>query len=147
MDEVRDALDWYADNAPDAFGAAIYERALGVEAQAIRNCPVDTGRLRSSAFVAAPEERSSGKVAVLIGFGTDYAVEVHETAKDYTTGGYKYLRRAMDSKKSQIAEQIAKAAHHFMEQGTGIAILDKTGIPEKPNPDGNDFSSGPPGSL
>jgi len=145
-DEVDEALDFYQEKAPEAFGAAIYERALSVEADSIRNCPVDTGRLRSSAFVSAPIE-DGDQVFCVIGHGTDYAVEVHEAPKNYVNGDFKYLRRALDQHKGDLGAQIAKASKVFLEREVGIATLKNTGMREEPADDKTDYQNGPPGDL
>lgn len=75
------------------------EGALFTEAEVImgvakRRTPVDTGRLRSSGHVKPPTTRS-GKSEVILGFGTDYAVYVHERPARHTVGQAKYLESAV----------------------------------------------------
>ncbi len=70
-----------ARQAPEAFGAALYQEANSVLADAIPITPVEFGALRRSGHVAPPV-LAGPRVSVTLGFGgaaAPYAVYVHET--------------------------------------------------------------------
>lgn len=78
-----------------------------VLAEAKRNVPVDSGRLRDSGQVKPTPD---GGVAVTFGEGLpdDRAVVVHEkTELHHGSGEAKYLERAMAARRAQVAETIA----------------------------------------
>lgn len=137
MRKMQRKIDRLRKEAPEAVGAALYERAVGVMTDSKKQTPVDTGRLRSSGFVSAPMEVGpGGGMKVVMGYGTEYAVFVHEdTDASHTTGNAKYLEKALNAKAGQMAEQIAKAAEAMMERGVGLeAIGQGNEFPQKPNP-------------
>ena len=74
--------------------------AIHVKGEAQKLCPVDTGNLRSSAFVTTGRSRS-GPYAK-IGFGAYYAVYVHEINKRYRVGQWKFLETALRRSRSTI---------------------------------------------
>ena len=64
-------------------GADILRRARAVETQAIRLCPVDTGRLRSSIHIEGPQRGRTG-IAYDVVAATNYAI--------YVELGTRYMR-------------------------------------------------------
>ena len=44
------------EQADGAIGAAIYEEALDIDAKAVGQMPVDTGRMRASHYVTPPQD-------------------------------------------------------------------------------------------
>ena len=68
------------------------ENAMGVS---IRRTPVDTGNLRATGHVKPPERRG-GTVTVLLAYGTDYAIYVHEIlTSNHPVGRAKFLESAV----------------------------------------------------
>lgn len=82
----------------------LFEAALFVEGEAVRNAPIDTGNLRGSGYT----QRVPGGAEV--GFTADYAVFVHEIDKNYTVGGWKFLERAVTENQNEILEIIRRRA-------------------------------------
>lgn len=92
--------------------------ALGEEimADSVRRTPVDTGRLRSTAYVAPP--RLAGDWTVELGYGTNYAVAVHErTEASHSTGEAKFLENAVLSRGARGLWKIAERAEKLIERG------------------------------
>jgi len=81
-------------SAPEAVVIGLMALGEKIIASAVKRTPVDTGRLRQTAYVAPPED-SGYRNTVEIGFGTKYAVPVHEkTEVSHTTGESKFLQKA-----------------------------------------------------
>jgi hypothetical protein len=88
---------WLNDTPADTMRAV--EGALFTEAEVMmgvskRRTPVDTGRLRSTGHVKPPQTRG-GKTEVVLGYGTDYAIYVHERPARHPVGQAKYLESAV----------------------------------------------------
>jgi len=136
--EIKRRLDKYRRNAPETFSAALYERAVSVMTQAKKLTPVDTGRLRASAFVSRPQTQAFGGMEVVFGYGTDYAERVHEDTSAYhEVGEAKFLKKAMNLRKHKMPKQIAKAVVAFMKTGTKLTPGDMDlpeSYPARPNP-------------
>lgn len=95
--ELHRRLEVMKVSAPKAFAAALYQIGLKIIADAIHRTPVDTGRLRDTAYVAPPV-KSGGDIYVVLGFGTDYAIFVHErTDLRHRVGQAKFLSAAIDA--------------------------------------------------
>ena len=62
----------------------------------VRRTPVGpTGNLKNSGHVKLPETKG-GKTTVVLAYGTDYAIYVHEIARNvHPVGQYKYLESAV----------------------------------------------------
>ena len=114
--ETQDRLDRLRKTAPQA--VVIGMMALGEEimADSVRRTPVDTGRLRSTAYVAPP--RLAGDWTVELGYGTNYAVAVHErTEASHSTGEAKFLENAVLSRGARGLWKIAERAEKLIERG------------------------------
>jgi hypothetical protein len=69
----------------------LYKMGQHLRSESVKECPVDTGRLRASATVT-PVQKKEDKYFVEVGYGTDYAIYVHErTELHHTVGKAKYL--------------------------------------------------------
>lgn len=75
--------DWYlarikrfTQDFPGVVGDAMYQEAGSIAKASQEQCPVEYGRLRASFFMA--QTGTTEKPKVLLGYGTDYAVYVHE---------------------------------------------------------------------
>lgn len=115
-------------DAPEAVGAGLYAFGLKVMNTSKRKCPVDTGRLRASAFCASPREEN-GMPAVTCGHGTEYAPAVHEGTKHMAAR--KWFEKAIEAESGDAAKVIAKQAEKALQKGGGIAIRSGS-IPETP---------------
>lgn len=118
--EVKKNLEKLALKFPDAVGAALYEEGLEVQRLSVLRTPVDTGRLRASAYTAPPV--NDGGPVVKVAYGTDYSLYVHErTEAHHETGQSKFLESAANERASGFAERVAKSARKHAEGGTSFA--------------------------
>ena len=87
---ILDALKALGEQAMPALGQSLYEEAEAVMATSKEQyVPVDTGVLRNTGYVAAPEQLGP-LVSVEVGFGgpaAPYALAVHENPRAGKTGG------------------------------------------------------------
>lgn len=117
---VAEGLEQYENNVMDALGAALFERAIGVMAQAKKRAPVATGRLMRSGGVSAPYTDGRGTVAVVLFFGVHYAPVVHET---HPTND-QFLEEPFEEARGDFEEQLRKAFSEFIDDpNTGITPL------------------------
>ncbi len=69
----------------------VYQAGQHLRSESVKEVPVDTGRLRASATVS-PVKREGGRFYVEVGYGTDYAIYVHErTELRHRVGKAKFL--------------------------------------------------------
>lgn len=120
-----------------AVAASLYEEGLGIDALAIRKVPVDFGRLRSTAYCAPPIIEDA-EISVTVGFGTEYAVYVHErTELRHTTGEAKFLEHAFDERADGFLDRLARRIDAHIEEGTGVVALGN--FPTNPGDGEKDF--------
>ena len=132
--EVRKKLAKATKAYERAMAAAQYATALDIDALAVQMVPVDFGRLRSSHYVAPPTFKSSSLPETEIGFGTNYAVPVHEVTQVFhRVGRPKYLRRAVEFLPGGVLGNMAKRTQKFFELGVGLRAIPKT-APKEPDP-------------
>lgn len=115
-------------DAPGAVARALYQQGVAVLGDAIRRAPVETGVLRSSGYVAPPQEEG-GHAVVEVGFGTAYA-EVQHDREDFEHpqgGEAKYLEKAVASQAS--AQKLAALAKENLARGLTSPVL--PGAPPK----------------
>lgn len=80
-EEVMRNLIKYADIYTKETREALKQEADLIMSESKKECPIDTGRLRSSAYVQA---QNSGDVVVEMGYSdVDYAIYVHEDLTKY----------------------------------------------------------------
>ncbi len=109
---------------PEAAAQALYEEGLGVDANMVPRIPVDTGRLRSTHYVAPPRANDQGGIFVEVGVGTDYAAEVHErTEIRHVSGEAKFLEKALNARASGMAQRLATRIASLGTQGRGMRPL------------------------
>lgn len=107
LGQLRRALNQAGDLAGDALEAALVEEANETMADSKQQTPVDTGRLRATGTVF-PVERSGGNVSIEMGYGTDYAVPVHEKmGVHHPTGNAKFLERPLLERAAQMPVRLA----------------------------------------
>lgn len=103
-------------DAPREAGRALNEEAELVMTDAKKRTPVDTGRLRSTGHVQEPRLRRS-MVEVILGFGTDYALFVHEILENrHEVGEAKFLERAMSAAAPGLGRRLAARLRHAIER-------------------------------
>lgn len=79
-----------------AAGRGLYTGGEAIMAVSKRRTPVDTGRLRASAWVSLPE-RHGNRVRVNLNYGTEYAIFVHEIlSARHNVGQAKFLASAVN---------------------------------------------------
>lgn len=122
---IREVRDKYL----EAVAAALYQEGFDIWREAVQRCPVETGLLRSSAYVAPPTGRSNPRVEV--GFGTNYAIAVHENleAQHPRGGEAKFLERTVDEHMGGYLQRLCDRAQENVGRGVGVAPL---GAPEEP---------------
>ncbi len=118
----------------DAIPAALYQEAHDIMRESKRQVPVDTGRLRATGYVTPPQKDERGEDYVELGYGTDYALYVHEipppeegaprprqiqpgtrTAR-HVTGKWKYLEDPIKERADKIPENIKRRAQRVLEK-------------------------------
>jgi hypothetical protein len=115
----------------DASAAGLYEEAIDLDSKSVPLVPVDKGRLRSTHY-AAPPQKSGGKITGEVGYGTDYAVYVHErTELNHTVGQAKYLEQPAKEAKSGMPRRLADRAWGHFVNGTGVRAV-QADAPKKP---------------
>jgi hypothetical protein len=119
LKEVLAAFEGMPEVAQEAVADALHAEALAIEAASVPLVPVDTGRLRSTHYVSPPE-RGSDTPRAEVGYGTDYAVYVHErTEIHHETGQAKFLEQPLQQARSGYAERIARRVQARLEKGAG----------------------------
>lgn len=110
--KVRASLDRLASRFPNEVARALYAEAQVEMTEAKRRTPVDTGALRSTGHVDAPDVGIGGDVSVTLGFGgpaAPYAVKVHEDLDAYhKVGQSKFLESTIMESRPYMASRIAR---------------------------------------
>lgn len=89
--------------------AGLVREANAIMTESKRQTPVDTGRLRASGTVMPPESRGSG-VSIEMGYGTRYAIFVHEImTAHHPVGNAKFLERPLLAAEKGMADRLATA--------------------------------------
>jgi hypothetical protein len=118
-DKIKAAMKQSIGTVNEAIGAAIYEEAQDIISKSVPLVPVDSGRLRASHYVAPPKDSSKGPT-VEMGYGTTYAIPVHErTDVRHVTGQAKYLEQPVAAAKSGYASRIAERTRKNLRSGAG----------------------------
>ena len=103
----------------DAIAAAVYQEGIVIGNKSIKQTPVDTGRLRQSFYISPPT--NIDKPGVKMGYGTDYALAVHErTDVPHKTGKAKFLEDPVNEAKRGWANRIAKRTKDNYDGGVGV---------------------------
>ena len=114
-EEVLKKLNDYAFLYPEKVAQALWAEGLAIQAESITLVPVDTGRLRASAYTKPPQ-RGGGAASVAVGYGTDYALAVHERMDvHHPVGQSKYLSTAVDRRAAGFSERLAERVRTAVE--------------------------------
>ncbi len=114
--EVQRALEKVSKQYPEATWASLYQEGFAMAASAKKRTPVRTGRLRASAYVSPP---TGDRVEV--GYGTDYALEVHEkTEANFKVGEAKFLENAFNERMDGFVARLGKRIVENVERGMGL---------------------------
>lgn len=92
-------------------------------------CPVDTGTLRRSAYVAPPTGQRNPIVE--LGYGTNYALAVHEINKKYRVGKWRFLRDPFNAMSRGFEDRLARTVRRNIASGRAIAPMSKE-YPSRP---------------
>ncbi len=110
VSELKNKLKQIAAKFPDRVAAALYTEAQIEMTESKRRCPVDTGTLRASGFVARPE-RNGRRISVTLSYGgaaKDYAIYVHENLEaHHDVGQAKFLESVLNESAPHMAARIA----------------------------------------
>jgi len=106
--QVDKALQALIDQMPEIARRELIAAGERVQAGAKAESPVDTGNLRGS-IKRKISTKGAKKAApsVTISADTEYAVEVHETNKNYKTGKWKYIEDPLKREAEQFAQKLA----------------------------------------
>ena len=113
-EHARRKLKKLAKTAPDAVAYAMMRFGEILMDASIDRTPVATGELRDSAYVSPPMRRGFFQI-VELGYGADYAPEVHErTEKSLRSGEPKFLQKAvMTEARGQLGQLAVWAAAYI----------------------------------
>ena len=82
-EELSDQLRAFALSFPEAVRTSTWEEMQTILGESIKLCPIEFGRLRASGYTTEPAIGPDGSITAKIGYGTDYAVYVHEILTNY----------------------------------------------------------------
>ena len=141
--KILGKMQAFAKRMPAAVGGAFYREAQRVMRAAIPKTPVEHSRLRGTAYVSPP---MGDEQTVELGFGTAYAVPVHENTDpdvNWTAPGTgpKFLEKAIDETDSGRLDRIAKDAWKLLERGRGFGSGGNE-IPTRPRDEGGAAGGG-----
>ena len=107
IDKLGRKFDEAIRDNPKVVAAALFQEGEKIMATSVKDTPVDTGRLRSTGHVKDP--KISGKhVTVILAYGTDYAIFVHEIpGRNHPVGKAKFLEDAMMGAASGMGGRLA----------------------------------------
>lgn len=107
----------------DALSAGLYQEAMIIIGEAKKRTPVDTGRLRQTGYAAPPENGPRGPECEC-GFGTKYAVFVHEILSSYhPVGQAKFLESVVNERRRGYVSRLAKRTAQNYARGIGVRAI------------------------
>lgn len=115
--ELAKAIDEQTKLHEGALGAALYQEGIELDAKAVAQMPVDTGRMRATHYVTRPQKDADGSV-IETGVGTDYAVYVHEREEiPHEVGSAKFYETALNEIRGGYAERIKERTKENLARG------------------------------
>jgi hypothetical protein len=113
LEAMRQKIQQAASNLPVNAGAALYQFGEEVMAVSKERVPVDTGRLMNTGYVALPVQ-DGNVISVVLGYDTDYALQVHEDLDPRTHwkrpgSGPKFLENPLKEAEGQMAGELGGA--------------------------------------
>ncbi len=122
IDQFVRALDATAKVAPEDIAGAMFEEGESIMAKAKGDTPVDFGNLRASGHVQRPQIRRDS-AEVVLAYGTDYAVFVHEIRDaTHTVGKAKFLESNVNAAASGMAQRLASRIKRRWKMRWGNAV-------------------------
>jgi hypothetical protein len=106
-----------------AVAGAIYQAGIDLVRSSVRQVPIDQGTLESSHYVAPPTE-VVGEPSCEVGYGTSYAIYVHERTELKHRNGRKakFLSDPFDKIKNRYAQIIGAKAKSNLERGLSLVV-------------------------
>lgn len=115
--QVDKALEQMIRQVPQGVGVGLYLEAEQIMSTSKREVPVDTGRLRSTGYVQLPQMKGT-QIGVTLGYGTNYAVYVHEIlSARHVVGKAKYLQDPLERAAQGLGNRVAKHAARYIARG------------------------------
>lgn len=116
-EEIIESLSEFTEQFPQAVADALWSECQIIMNQSKEQCPVDTGRLRASGEVSEPVVEP-GKVEVSLGYGTDYAIYVHEDLEKYHAPPTKakFLEDPISERSDVLLENVVKRVTDLIEE-------------------------------
>ena len=115
--DVIAALTEWQIKYPRATSAAVYAEGLRIYTRSQEQVPVDTGRLRASGILFPTKTRGL-KFSVVIAYGTDYGLDVHErTEIGHVVGKAKFLEDPWREAQGGILQRILMDAKKYSKGG------------------------------
>ena len=122
IDVFTKALEATAKVAPKDIAGAMFEEAESIMGKAKGDTPVDFGNLRASGHVQSPQIRRDS-AEVVLAYGTDYAVFVHEIRDaQHTVGKAKFLESNVNAAASGMAQRLASRIKRRWKMRWGNAV-------------------------
>jgi hypothetical protein len=114
----------------DAVRTGLYLEALAIIRKSMRQVPVETGRLRSTAFVTLPDRSKNPRLRM--GYGTEYGIYVHERtdAEHLPPTKDHYLSDPIKDALPGLKERVAKRAKAALKSGRLLG--DTASFPTEP---------------
>lgn len=133
---ARTLFDAFCKRYPEAVMQGLWAWGELVLTDAVRRAPINTGRLRNSAF-QTPTRRAGKGWVTFLGFGAKHAVEVHErTDIPRLDGEPKFLERALQAAAPRLLTVINEVAQRAVSKGGVIRVRTGRGkFPNSPPPE------------
>lgn len=143
FDEWIAGIKAEANKIAGAAAVGLYSEGLRVIANSIRRVPVDTGRLRATAYCEPPARDMEGQITVRLGYGTDYAIPVHErTEVRHPVGEAKFLEHAIDENLQGFGERLCERIKENLANGFYEDAILSSEFPTSPQDPGKQTRAG-----
>jgi hypothetical protein len=127
MQKVIRAMEIKTVRIEGALAASVYQEGFDLMAKSEPLCPVETGRLRATAYVAPPVIGVLSGITCECGYGTNYGLAVHEmpSSVNWTRpgSGRKFLKRAFDMIKRGYAARLARRTSANEKIGLSVKAI------------------------
>lgn len=135
IEELAKRLRVATEAAEAAAKSAVYGQAVALAELANRKgmVPVQSGRLRASLYITAPQRVGNG-VVVEMGYGASYAPVVHERSARPGMGSPRWLEKAANIHARALQVRLRESIMAALRSGVAVAPS-VTGIPTRPPPE------------
>lgn len=112
LDALREKIESAVSDLPTNAGDGLYQFGEKVMSVSKERVPVDTGRLMNTGYVSPPVQEGN-LITVVLGYGTDYALQVHEDMDPRTHwtrpgSGPKYLENPLKEAEGEMAGDVGE---------------------------------------